>query len=636
MQKLATYSGEGDFSLGKSMFQNPIESGIFSSLGHHAEVYSLPCKRSRINAPFVFTGEVYKKQKTTIEVLPNECLFEIFRHLDGNQERSSCASVSKRWLMLLSTIRKDEISEASVQKSAHKDLENINGQLSRSLEGKKATDIRLAAIAVGTASRGGLGKLSIRGNNAARGVTNFGLKAIACGCSSLMSLSLWNLSSISDEGLIEIANECHQLEKLDLCKISEISSRSLVAIANNCPNLTELSIESCSNIGDEGLQAIGQNCRNLKSVSLKNCPLLGDQGIAALVSSASCSLTKLKLHTLNISDVLVAVLGHYGLAVTDLALIGLCKVTEKGFWVMGHGQGLQKLRLLTITSCLGLTDIGVEAIGKGCPNLKQFSISKCAFISDNGLYSFAKSVVSLESLLLEECHRVTECGIFSMLINRDTKLKSLTIRTCLGFKDLTFKIPSSSCNTLKSLSVYNCPGFGNSSLMLIGQLCPKLQSVELTGLHRITDDGFTPLIECCEAGLVKVNISGCINVTDNVVCEMSIVHGGTLEILNLNGCRSVTDASMVAIASNCLLLNELDVSECGITDFGISALARAVQLKFNVLSISGCRQVSDKSLLFLLKIGGSLVGLNIQHCHGISNSSVGLLVDRLWNCDILS
>ncbi|KAI3822413.1 hypothetical protein L1987_10003 [Smallanthus sonchifolius] len=633
MQKLVSYTGEGDFSLGKSMFQNPIESGIFASLGHHAEVYSLPCKRSRINAPFVFNGEVYKKQKTTIEVLPDECLFEIFRRLDGNQERSSCASVSKRWLMLVSTIRKDEVSQVSAHKS---NVNNINGHLSRSLEGKKATDIRLAAIAVGTASRGGLGKLSIRGSNVAHGVTNIGLKAIARGCPSLTSLSLWNLSSVSDEGLIEIANQCHQLEKLDLCKISGISNKSLIAIANNCPNLTELSIESCSNIGDEGLQAIGQSCPNLKSISLKNCPLLGDQGIASLLSSASCSLTKLKLHTLNVSDMTIAVIGHYGIAITDLALAGLCKVTEKGFWVMGHGQGLQKLRLLTITSCNGLTDIGIEAVGKGCPNLKQLSLHKCAVLSDNGLYSFAKSAVSLESLLLEECHRITQCGIFSMLINRDTKLRSLTFKNCLGFKDLSFKIPLSRCNTLKTLSVQNCPGFGNSSLMLFGQLCPELQHIELTGLHGITDNGFTPLIECCEAGLVKVNISGCINLTDNMVCEMSKVHGGTLEVLNLSGCRSVTDASMVAIASNCLLLNELDVSECGITDSGISALARAVQLNLNILAISGCRLISDKSLPFLLKMGGSLVGLNIQHCHGISSSSVGLLVDRLWNCDILS
>ncbi|GJR53773.1 EIN3-binding F-box protein 1-like protein [Tanacetum coccineum] len=332
----------------------------------------------------------------------------------------------------------------------------------------------------------------------------------------------------------------------------------------------------------------------------------------------------------------LAVIGHYGLAITDLTFTGLCKVTEKGFWVMGNGQGLQKLRSLTITSCYGLTDIGLEAVGKGCPNLKHFHLRKSAFLSDNGVASFAKSAVSLESLLLEECHRVTQCGIFSVLINPETKLKSLTLENCLGIKDLRFGISSSRCNFLKTLSVRNCPGFGNNSLMLLGQLCPELQHVELSGLNGITDNGFTQLINCCDAGLTKVNLTGCINLTDNMVSELSKVHGGTLEVLNLNGCRSVTDSSMAAIASECLLLTELDVSGCTITDSGISALACAVQLNLQILAIARCGLVSEKSLRFLGKLGETLVGLNIQHCHGISNSSVGLIVDLLWNCDILS
>nr|XP_043613134.1 EIN3-binding F-box protein 1 [Erigeron canadensis] len=632
MQEVVSYSGENEFSIGKKMYANPMDSGIFSPLGHHVEVYSIPGKRSIISAPFVFTGEFYKKQKTSIQVLPDECLFEIFRRLGGNQERSSCASVSKHWLMLLSTIRRDEVSWVSESKSSG----NLDGHLTRSLEGKKATDVRLATIAVGACSHGGLGKLSICGNNVARGVTNFGLKAVACGCPTLKDLSLWNLSSVSDEGLVEIAKECHQLEKLNLYQLPSISSKSLIAIASNCPNLTDLLIDSCANVGNEALQTIGQKCQNLKSVSIKNCPLIGDQGIASLLSSTSYSLKKVKLRALNVSDMSLAVIGHYGIAITDLVLTSLCKVTEKGFWVMGNGQGLQKLRSFTVTSCFGLTDLGLEAIGIGCPNLKQFSLRKCAILSDKGLVSFAKSALSLESLLLEECHRVTQCGVYSMLVNCVSNLKSLTLENCLGIKDLAFGISSFRSNSVRSLSVRNCSGFGNSSLMLIGQLCPELQHLELIGLHGITDNEFTPLIEGCEAGLVKVNLRGCVNLTDKVVCEMSKAHGGTLEVLNLDGCRFVTDASMVAIASNCLLLSELDVSECSITDSGISVLACAVQLNLQILSISSCRLVSDKSLPFLGKLGESLTGLNIQGCHGISNSSVGLIVDHLWKSDILS
>ncbi|KAJ9555086.1 hypothetical protein OSB04_009700 [Centaurea solstitialis] len=629
MQKLVGYSGEGDFSHRKSMYTNPMDLGIFSSLGHHVEVYSLPCKRSRISAPFVFSGEVCKKQKTTIEVLPDECLFEIFRRLGGNKERSSCASVSKHWLMLLSTIHTDEISQASEKESIP-----IEGHLSRCLEGKKATDVRLAAIAVGAATCGGLGKLSIHGNNVVRGVTDFGLTAVARGCPSLTDLSLWNLSSISDEGLVEIASGCHQLEKLDLCQIPSISSKSLLAIANNCPNLSELSIESCSNIGNEGLQAIGRSCHNLKSISIKNCSLVGDQGIASLLSSASYSLTKVKLQTLNIGDLSLAVIGHYGIALTDVVLAGLPKVTEKGFWVMGNGRGLQKLRSLMITSCFGVTDLGLEAVGKGCPNLKQFCLRKCALLSDNGVRSFAKSALSLESVLLEECNRVTQCGVFSILVNCSNNLKSLTLENCYGIKDLALKIPLSRCNAFRSLSVRNCPGFGNNSLVLFGNLCPQLRNVEFTGAHGITDEGLTPLVRCCEAGLIKVNLTGSVNLTNNMVSEITKVHGGTLEILNLDGCRSVTDASLVAIASNCLKLSELDVSGCTITDSGIAALACATQLNLHILSISRCRLVSDKSLPYFAKLG--VVGLNLQKCDRMSSCGVGRLVDHLWHCDILS
>jgi EIN3-binding F-box protein len=279
------------------------------------DVYFPPRKRSRISAPFVFSGErVEQKKQVSIDVLPDECLFEIFRRLPGGQEKSACASVSKRWLTLLSNICRDEFCSNSTteylkpeEKSAENKAEDpeieSDGCLSRSLEGKKATDVRLAAIAVGTASRGGLGKLLIRGSNSARRVTDVGLRAIARGCPSLRVLSLWNLSSVGDEGLCEIANGCHQLEKLELCQCSEITDKALLAVAKHCPNLTDLTIESCSKIGNEGLQAIGRCCPNLKSISIKDCPLLGDHGVASLLASTSYVLTKVKLQALNITDV---------------------------------------------------------------------------------------------------------------------------------------------------------------------------------------------------------------------------------------------------------------------------------------------------------------------------------------------
>ncbi|XP_059299305.1 EIN3-binding F-box protein 1-like [Lycium ferocissimum] len=645
MCKVIDYTGNGAFFPCGASYPKPKNS--FSSIEKNVDVYFPSRKRIRVTAPFVATCESFEQKKQpSIEVLPDECLFEVFRRLSSGQERSACACVSKRWLTLLSSIRRDEtfaskpnVSSESNGVEGEAETQDIEGEgyLTRCLDGKKATDVRLAAIAIGTASHGGLGKLSIRGNNPCRGVTDAGLKAVARGSPSLRDLSLWNVSSLGDEGLSEIAHGCHLLEKLDLCQCPAITDKSLLDIAKNCPNLTSLTIDSCSNIGNESLLAVGQYCPNLKVIAVKNCPLIGDQGIAGLFSSAGHALTKVKLQALNISDVSLAVIGHYGIAMTDLALGGLQSVNERGFWVMGNGQGLQKLKSLTISACNGVSDLGLEALCKGCPNLKLFCLQKCAVLLDNGLVAFVKASVSLENLQLEECHRITQAGFFGILLNCGKKLKALSLVNCFGVKDYTYACPLvAPCNSLQSLAIRNCPGVGNATVAIVGKLCPKLTHLELSGLLGITDEGLFPLVQSCLASLVEVNLSGCVNVTDKSVSAIAELHGGTLESLITDGCRQVTDATLLEISKSCWLLDELDVSKCGITDSGIATLAGAVQLSLRVLSLSGCHLVSDKSLPFLHELGQNLQGLNIQHCHGMSSITVDVLVEQLWRCDILS
>lgn len=636
------FSGNDDFCLGGPIYPNPKEPCLFLSLGRQVDAYFPLQKRSRYTVPFDFSGEWFEqkqKSKTSIESLPDECLFEILRRLPAGQDRSVCASVSKRWLMLLSSICKNEIHDNRTTEKENKvDDEEISdeGYLSRSLEGKKATNVRLAAIAVGTAARGGLGKLTIRGCNSDRGVTSEGLKAIAHGCPSLKVFSIWDVASLDDEGLIEIASGCHQLEKLDLCKCPTVSDQALIAVARNCPNLTELSIESCPNIGNEGLQAIGKGCSNLRSISIKDCSGVGDQGISGLLSSASFVLTKVKLESLIISDLSLAVIGHYGFAITDLVLSCLPNVSEKGFWVMGNGRGLQKLTSIKIECCQGATDIGLEAFGKGCPNVQNFHLRKCAFLSDKGLVSFAKAAPSAVSLQLEECHRITQIGLFGVFFICGAKLKVLSVISCYGIKDLNTELPAiSPSESLRSLTIRDCPGFSNAALALLGKLCPRLQLLELSRLQGVTDAGFLPLLEKSDFGLVKVNLSGCVNVTDRVVLSIVKSHGWTLEALNIDGCKGVSDASLMAIACNCPLLSDLDVSRCSITDTGIAALARGKQIKLEILSLAGCALVSDKSIPILKKLGHSLEGLNIKRCNAISSRSVDKLVEHLWMCDIL-
>lgn len=595
-------------------------------------VYGPPCKRQRISDSYFLFFE--EDQKPSIEVLPEECLYEILRRLPGGQSRSASACVSKRWLTVLSNIRISEIDNGSSTDVEMISPEN-DGFLTRCIEGKKATDGRLAAIAVGTSGRGGLGKLSIRATNK---VTKSGFTAIARGCPSLKVLSLWNLPSIEDESLIEIAKECHSLEKLDLSHCPSISNKGVSAIAESCPNLSSLTIESCKNIGNETLQSIARHCPNLQSISIKDCPLVGDQGVATLLSSPSSNLKKVRLQSLNITDFSLAVIGHYGKSITNLSLISLQTASQKGFWAMGNAKGLQSLISLTVTSCYGITDLSLESIANGCGSLKQMIIKKCCFVSDKGLISFVDSAKSLECLQLEECNRISQHGVFGVL-SCNSKLKSLSVVKCMGIKDsaesgLESELESG-LGSVRSLTIKDCIGFGNTSLAIIGRLCPDLENIELSGLCGITDSGLLPLLENRNTGLIKVNLSNCVNLTDKFVVDLARVHGGTLEVLNLEGGRRITDDSLAAIAENCVLLNDLDVSKCGITDSGVSCLSEGVQINLQILSVSGCSKITNKCTPFLKKLGQTLVGLNIQQCNSITSSAVDSLVTNLWRCDIL-
>nr|CAD1822136.1 unnamed protein product [Ananas comosus var. bracteatus] len=425
-----------------------------------------------------------------------------------------------------------------------------------------ATDIQLAAIAVGNSSRGGLGDLLIRGSNSygnpTCGITNRGLSAVAHACPSLRILSMWNVPLVTDISLSEIAGGCPILEKLDLTQCPLISEKGLIAVARKCRNLTSLKVQSCANIHNEGLHAIGLCCQKLNCLIIKDCPRVGDLGVSSLMASASSSLQKVKLEGLNISDISCAFVGQHGKGVSDLTLSGLQNVSKSEICITAKSLSLQNLNSITVTSCSGVTDLALESVGKCCPSLKHLPFHRSFHLSDSGLRAVTETSRTLESLQLEGCSRIT--------------LNSL-----------------SSC----------------------GKHLPKLEHIDLSGLVGLTDNGLLPFIKGSGDRLVKVNLSYCVDLTDAAIEALVKAHGRTLKLLNLDGCKKVTDKSLVAISVSCSRLKELDMSRCQISDIGIAVLASARHLHLKVLTLRSCSQVTEKSFPLLCKNGTPLGVLNL-------------------------
>ncbi|CAM0946262.1 unnamed protein product [Alopecurus aequalis] len=584
----------------------------------------------------------------SLDALPDECLFEVLRRLPGGRERADSACVSRRWLALLASIRASELGDAAGAAPSLPDLNEefvmeedmdvspVDPCVERVLEGKEATDVRLAAMAVVAGSRGGLEKLAIRGSHPTRGVTDQGLLAVARGCPNLRSLTLWGVPLVTDAGLAEIAVGCPSLERLDITFCPLVTDKGLAAVAQGCPNLLSLTIEACSGVGNDGLRAIGRCCSKLEAVNIKNCVLIGDQGISSLVCSASASLAKIRLQGLNITDASLAVIGYYGKAVTDLTLARLAAVGERGFWVMANANGLQKLRCMSVTSCPGVTDLAIVSIAKFCSTLKQICLKKCEHVSNAGLKAFTESAKALENLQLEECSKVTLVGVLACLLNCSQKFRALSLVKCTGVKDICSapaQLPV--CKSLRFLTIKDCPGFTDASLAVVGMICPQLEQVDLSGLGEVTDNGLLPLIKSSESGMVKVDLSGCKNITDVAVSALMKAHGESIKQLSLEGCSKITDASLFSISENCTELAELDLSNCMVSDSGIASLASAKHFKLRVLSLFGCTNVTQKSVPFLGDMA-KLEGLNLQFCNMIGDHNIASLEKQLWWCDILA
>jgi EIN3-binding F-box protein len=144
-----------------------------------------------------------QKQETSLDALPDACLFEVLRRVQGARARCASACVSRRWLALLAGIRASEAVRAPAlavpdlnQEYLGEDLDELmcdERDCERTFEGKAATDARLTAAAVGDALRGCLVRLSVRGSHPTRGVTDAGVSALARGCPALRSLALWDV-----------------------------------------------------------------------------------------------------------------------------------------------------------------------------------------------------------------------------------------------------------------------------------------------------------------------------------------------------------------------------------------------------------------------------------------------------------
>ncbi|GJP52688.1 hypothetical protein CLOM_g11781 [Closterium sp. NIES-68] len=569
--------------------------------------------------------------------LPDECLSHIFSFLPNTNDRGSCALVCRRWLQIQGLLgwngaapfaigpleSKPEAITSDAVDSPKQSVASNAGDLSRCLEGRHASDTRLLSMAIGLPSRGGLNRLVVRGDRLAAvaaistptRLTNLGFQAIVGASPGLQSLTLWNCPYVDDEVLRMLASRCKTLRRLDIMNCQRVTDKGLSAIARGCHELQHLSVSGCSRASNAFLAAMASGSKRLISLALSDLPLVNEYGLKLLGSSCK-ELKRLRLSgKIGLTDAGLRLVGEHVAGLQWLKLSDLPLLTEEGFRAVGQSPGFQSLQSVTLAGCKQLTNKALREVAEGCSNVKSLSVSKCPAVSCCGIKDALEAAASLESLTL---HKLSNLSCWRGSEGEAEQAQQGREEGCKG----GCCIWSGSCAKLTSLCISHCDGVDRRCLGMLGRSNASLQSLELAGLAGAEDKGVTSLVAGCGAKLSSVDLSGCSRITDKAVVAISRSCGSTMKSLSLDGCSNVTDRSLRAIASSCAALEDLDLSMCGISDRGLSALVSSLGPSLLNLSLAGCQGITDKSLKKIMTQCHKLTGLNLKNCRGLTKEAI--------------
>ncbi|KAF7236038.1 Leucine-rich repeat-containing protein 29 [Varanus komodoensis] len=221
------------------------------------------------------------------------------------------------------------------------------------------------------------------------------------------------------------------------------------------------------------------------------------------------------------------------------------------------------LRVLDLSSCVSLTNRGVQVIASHLLRLTVLRLAWCKELTDWGL-------LGVEESREHECGKEKDAGpkfsrnfgnmgffqsplqdleqdtwVLKDLSKQDLQEKhqaSLSALTCLQELDLT------ACGKLTDTSIAKVMNF------------PELRQLALSLVPCITDTSLLAIAHNCRA-LEQLSLSHCVNLTDTGFVEAaSSLH--RLQHLVLSGCNQLTPQTLKAIGRECQQLKCLDVSMC--------------------------------------------------------------------------
>jgi hypothetical protein len=254
-----------------------------------------------------------------------------------------------------------------------------------------------------------------------------------------------------------------------------------------------------------------------------------------------------------------------------------------------------------------LTDTDVDLIVKTCPGLKSLNLAHAGLLTDASCRSLARAG-SLKSLSLAHCFQFTSESLSRMLAASQASLERLDL---------------SHMGTCVTDSVLNA----------IARQHPRIRHLRINYAQRVSDVAFLDVLSACR-GLESLDV-GCTLISDTSM--KSIADCTSLTWLNIarspsRASSAITDTTLMHIVAHCPDLELLDLSYCTpITDKSLIFISKnAIQLKS--ISLKYLPNISRDGILALGELRRTyrrLIWLQIYGCTNVTSEVVDEMISRL-------